>query len=220
MIELTHVWKQYQTPWALSDVSLSIPKGEFVLHHRSERFGKIHAPEDSSTRECAPTDGRIRLDGRTSSASPHPDPRPPPGHGHRLSGFPAVVPERACSTMSPFPSASSAHRPKELKRKVFLALRMVGLQSDLGPPGGSILRGAAAGGDRPGRGQQSPLLLADEPTGNLDPVLAQEIFTLFREINPQGTTVVICTHDREIVRRFAGRVLPLKEGRLMERDSL
>ncbi|HPH45019.1 MAG TPA: cell division ATP-binding protein FtsE, partial [Candidatus Aminicenantes bacterium] len=63
------------------------------------------------------------------------------------------------------------------------------------------------------------LLLADEPTGNLDPDLASEIIALFREINRQGTTVVICTHDREIVRKFAGRVLALREGRMRERGT-
>ncbi|MCC7294534.1 MAG: cell division ATP-binding protein FtsE, partial [Acidobacteria bacterium] len=49
--------------------------------------------------------------------------------------------------------------------------------------------------------------------------LASEIIALFREINRQGTTVVICTHDREIVRKFAGRVLALREGRMRERGT-
>ena len=63
------------------------------------------------------------------------------------------------------------------------------------------------------------ILLADEPTGNLDPDLAHEIFSLFREINKQGTTVIICTHDKELIRRFGGRVLHLQEGKLHGKDT-
>jgi len=62
------------------------------------------------------------------------------------------------------------------------------------------------------------ILLADEPTGNLDPDLAHEIFGLFRVINKQGTTVIICTHDKELIRRFGGRVLYLHEGKLHGKD--
>jgi len=60
------------------------------------------------------------------------------------------------------------------------------------------------------------ILLADEPTGNLDPDLAQEILTLFREVNAAGTTVVVATHDKHLITEFGGRVIMLDKGRLVD----
>jgi cell division transport system ATP-binding protein len=60
------------------------------------------------------------------------------------------------------------------------------------------------------------ILLADEPTGNLDPALSEEIMHLFAEINLRGTVVVIATHDVELIRRMGKRVLTLDHGRLRE----
>jgi cell division transport system ATP-binding protein len=58
------------------------------------------------------------------------------------------------------------------------------------------------------------ILLADEPTGNLDPELAREIMGLFRDINSHGTTVIIATHDRDMIQRMGRRVIALDHGRL------
>jgi len=60
------------------------------------------------------------------------------------------------------------------------------------------------------------LLLADEPTGNLDPVLSEEIMRLFLEINIRGTTVLVATHDFDLIRRMGKRVLSLDRGRLRD----
>ncbi len=60
------------------------------------------------------------------------------------------------------------------------------------------------------------LLLADEPTGNLDPDLSLEIMNLFREINAGGTTVLIATHDRELIRLVGRRSITLDQGRIVE----
>jgi cell division transport system ATP-binding protein len=60
------------------------------------------------------------------------------------------------------------------------------------------------------------LVLADEPTGNLDPDLSLEIMNLFREINARGTTVVVATHDRELIRQVGRRTLTLDHGHLVE----
>ena len=62
------------------------------------------------------------------------------------------------------------------------------------------------------------LLLADEPTGNLDPVLSEEIMKLFAEINIRGTTVFVATHDIELIRRMGKRVLTIEKGQLRDRD--
>jgi len=61
-----------------------------------------------------------------------------------------------------------------------------------------------------------PLLLADEPTGNLDPHLSRELFALFEQVSEQGTTVLIASHDLDLIRRMRKRVLVLSSGRLAD----
>jgi len=61
-----------------------------------------------------------------------------------------------------------------------------------------------------------PLLLADEPTGNLDPILSRELFGLFEQISEQGATVLIASHDLDLIRRMGKRVLVLSAGRLAD----
>jgi len=58
------------------------------------------------------------------------------------------------------------------------------------------------------------LLLADEPTGNLDPEMAAEIMALFQDVNARGTTVLVATHDREMIQRMGKRVITLERGRV------
>ncbi|MGE5200158.1 MAG: cell division ATP-binding protein FtsE, partial [Rhodospirillaceae bacterium] len=60
------------------------------------------------------------------------------------------------------------------------------------------------------------LILADEPTGNLDPDLSLEIMNLFRDINARGTTVLVATHNRELMRYVGRRCITLDHGRLVE----
>ena len=60
------------------------------------------------------------------------------------------------------------------------------------------------------------LILADEPTGNLDPDLSLEIMNLFREINARGTTVLVATHDRELINRVGRRSVTLDHGQIVE----
>ncbi|MDD4571835.1 MAG: cell division ATP-binding protein FtsE, partial [Clostridia bacterium] len=60
-----------------------------------------------------------------------------------------------------------------------------------------------------------PILLADEPTGNLDPDTSDELMDIFRQINEQGTTIVMATHDKRIVNNLNNRVLALRKGELI-----
>src|SRR5690242_16094954 len=64
-----------------------------------------------------------------------------------------------------------------------------------------------------------PILIADEPTGNLDPELSLEIMQLFKRLNQVGTTLLIASHDRGLVQQFAARVLHLKAGQLAEAEA-
>src|SRR5262245_61489010 len=106
--------------------------------------------------------------------------------------------------------------PSEVSRKVFVALKSVGLAHKQGAfpaqlSGGEQQRVAIARA----LVNDPPLLLADEPTGNLDPERGAEVMDLFREINLQGTTVIVATHDPTLLSRYGQRVLRLESGRLV-----
>ena len=64
------------------------------------------------------------------------------------------------------------------------------------------------------------LLLADEPTGNLDPALSREVMMMFEQFNDLGTTVLIATHDYDLIERMGYRVLTLSEGRMIGQERL
>ena len=103
------------------------------------------------------------------------------------------------------------------QRKTFQVLKWVGLQHRMNAlpeelSGGEQQRVAVARA----LVNEPQLVLADEPTGNLDPDLSLEIMNLFREINSRGTTVVVATHDRELIRRVGRRSVTLDHGRIVE----
>jgi cell division transport system ATP-binding protein len=103
------------------------------------------------------------------------------------------------------------------QRKTFQVLKWVGLQHRMNSSpqelsGGEQQRVAIARA----LVNEPQLVLADEPTGNLDPDLSLEIMNLFREINSRGTTVVVATHDRELIRRVGRRAVTLDHGNIVE----
>ena len=105
----------------------------------------------------------------------------------------------------------------EQKRRSYLALKGVGLPHRL-----NVTPDVLSGGEQQRVAiaravvNEPELLLADEPTGNLDPDLAVEIMRLFREINARGTTVVVATHDRDLIRRMQRRTIVLEHGRVSD----
>ncbi|MBN1938068.1 MAG: cell division ATP-binding protein FtsE [Candidatus Aminicenantes bacterium] len=219
MIDFRNVWKQYQKPaWALSDVSFSIAAGEMCFITGPSGSGKSTILR-LVTRECAPNDGQILVGGTEIRRIPGPKiyllRR---AMGVVFQDF-RLLHERRVFDNVAVPLRVLGLPEKDIKRKVFIALRMVGLHHRIWNTPSELSYGEQQRVAIARAVVNNPrLLLADEPTGNLDPDLASEIMSLFREINRQGTTVVICTHDRDIVRKFAGRVLPLREGRLRERE--
>ena len=104
----------------------------------------------------------------------------------------------------------------EIRRRVQAALDKVGLLKKA-----RALPVTLSGGEQQRVGiaravvSKPPVVLADEPTGNLDPDLSLEIMNLFRQFNQVGVTLLIATHDLALVERLGGRVLSLREGRLV-----
>ncbi len=220
MIELFHVWKQYQKPlWALSDVSLSVKKGEFCFITGPSGSGKSTLLK-VMYREVVPTEGQIIIAGKNVLKLPN----------HRIytirrqmgivfQDFRLLFHKRVFDNVA-IALQVLGTPVRDMKRKVFIALRMVSLQNKIWDEAASLSYGEQQRVAIARAIVNNPrILLADEPTGNLDPDLAHEIFGLFREINKQGTTVVLCTHDKELLRRFGGRVLALHEGKLLGRET-
>jgi cell division transport system ATP-binding protein len=103
------------------------------------------------------------------------------------------------------------------RRRAFQVLKWVGLQHRINAyprdlSGGEQQRIAIARA----LVNDPALVLADEPTGNLDPDLSLEIMNLLREVNAGGTTVVVATHDRELIRLVGRRTITLDQGRVVE----
>ena len=115
------------------------------------------------------------------------------------------------------PLVIAGHRHQEIQRRVRAALDKVGLldkerRYPVTLSGGEQQRVGIARAvvNKP------PLLLADEPTGNLDPALSAEIMTLFRQFNEVGVTVLIASHDLDLIRRMGQRILTLDHGELVD----
>jgi cell division transport system ATP-binding protein len=103
------------------------------------------------------------------------------------------------------------------RRRAFQVLKWVGLQHRMNAypldlSGGEQQRIAIARA----LVNDPALLLADEPTGNLDPDLSLEVMNLLREVNAGGTTVLVATHDRELIRLVGRRTITLEQGRIVE----
>ena len=217
MIEAASLSKQYSRGvYALRDLSLSIDKGEFIFLTGPSGAGKSTFLR-LLLREEIPTEGSLMVSGRdlaTMSSSET--------QAYRRSlGF-VFQDFRLISRMTVFQNVAFVMRvlgvPEIIQqRKTFQVLKWVGLQHRMNSvpeelSGGEQQRVAIARA----LVNEPQLVLADEPTGNLDPDLSLEIMNLFREINSRGTTVVVATHDRELIRRVGRRSITLDHGKVVE----
>ena len=217
MIETYHLSKLYSRGvYALRDLSLTIDKGEFVFLTGPSGAGKSTFLR-LLLREELPSEGALRVAGRdlrglgASQVQAY----------RRTVGF-VFQDFRLIPRFTVFRNVAFTMRvlgvPLAIQqRKTFQVLKWVGLQHRM-----NALPAELSGGEQQRIAiaralvNDPQLVLADEPTGNLDPDLSLEIMNLFREINARGTTVVVATHDRELIRRVGRRAITLDHGRVVE----
>jgi len=216
MIQAFHVYKQYdRDSLALSDVTLDVPKGEFCFLTGPSGAGKTTFLK-LVFREELPTQGQILVGGRNVTAIPDNQiPALRRSIGVVFQDFKLLKRKTILENVAFVLRILSVPAP-ERKRRAFAALKSVGLHHKMHAyplqlSGGEQQRVAIARALM----NEPILLLADEPTGNLDPEMAQEIMTLFQEVNSRGTTVLVATHDREMIQRMGKRVITLDKGRVV-----
>ncbi len=216
MIQLFHIFKTYEgNVTALSDITLRVDKGEFVFVTGPSGAGKTTLLKIIFG-SVIPSRGSIIIDGRNYLKIP---PREVPPLRRRM-GF-VFQDFKLINTKTVFENIALSLKvmglgPAEIKKRVWKALSYVKLQhrANFKPQvlsGGEQQRVAVARAIV----KEPAILLADEPTGNLDPDLALEIMEIFKEVNSRGTTVVVATHDRNLIKTMNKRTIALEGGRLV-----
>lgn len=216
MLNLYNVTKVYPNEVkALDDVSLTIKKGEFVFLVGPSGAGKTTLTR-IIFREELPTRGQVlfngknilRLRGREVALYRR-------KIGMVFQDF-RLLPQKTVFENVAFALQVSGAGRQEISRRVPEALARVGLAGKE-----NMLPAQLSGGEQQRVSiaraivREPVLLIADEPTGNLDPDTAWELMELFQQINQQGTTIIMSTHAREIVDAMQKRVIALSAGRVV-----
>jgi cell division transport system ATP-binding protein len=217
MIQFFHVYKTYaRDVEALVDINLHIQKGEFVFIAGPSGAGKTTLLR-LIYRDELPTSGQILVNGRNVVKLPG---RAIP-HLRRTIGVVfqdfKLLRDRSIAQNLALVYRVMGIPPAVGKRKVAHLLNLVGLSHKV-----QMMPYKVSGGEQQrvaiARALMNDplLLLADEPTGNLDDDLAADVMRLLRDINAKGTTVVVATHDMTMVRDIGRRSIILKGGRIVE----
>ncbi len=220
IIELRDVTKVYPGGhMALDRVSLAVDRGEFVFLVGPTGCGKSTLNK-TLIRDEAVTDGTVRIAGRDIGALPEKKiPQLRRNIGTVFQDF-KLLPDRTVYDNVAYALQVIGAPRAQIRSKVPEILRLVGLSTKLNSfpdqlSGGEQQRVSIARAFV----NHPPLLLADEPSGNLDPVTSIGVMQLLYRINKTGTTVVVVTHDREMVDSMRRRVIELYEGRVV-RDEV
>lgn len=216
MIKFDRVTKRYESSKeALSQVSFELQKGEMAFLTGRSGAGKSTLLK-LITRMETPTQGQLIVGGRNLGRLSR---RQVPYHRRQIGVVfqdHQLLADRTVYENVALPLKVSGYPRSQSERRVRAALDKVGLlgKEKLLPP-------ALSGGEQQRVGiaravvNRPTILLADEPTGNLDPQLSQEIFNLFEEFNRVGVCVLIASHDLGLIARHGHRVITLEDGRLV-----
>lgn len=213
MIEFVNVSKTYDNgTQALSNVNLKIDKGEFVFVVGASGAGKSTFLK-LIMREESTTEGTVIVNGYNLNEIKKKEiPYMRRTMGIVFQDF-RLIPKMTVYDNVAFPMRIIGCGEKKIKKRVSFVLHLVGLQhkADCYPS-------ELSGGERQRVGlaraivNNPPMIIADEPTGNLDPDMSFEITGLLNQINQNGTTVVMVTHEHELVRQFNKRVIVIDDG--------
>jgi len=222
VIQLFHVNKEYPGDGpALQDVTLTVEKAEFVFLTGPSGAGKSTLLKLIFCEEAA-TSGQLLLFGKNvAKIGARAIPYVRRNIGVVFQDF-KLLAQRTVAENVALPLEVQALADKEIRRRVKMLLRSVGLEhrAEKFPPslsGGEQQRVAVARA----LAADPALLLADEPTGNLDPDRTVEVMELLASANARGTTVVVATHDRSLLERYKRRTVVLERGRLVsDGDSI
>jgi len=217
LIETHHLSKLYSRGlYALRDLSIIVQKGEFVFLTGPSGAGKSTFLR-LLLRQERQSDGDIVVNGyNLSQLTSRQVQEYRRGIGFVFQDF-KLIPDRTVLENISFVPEVLGVPVAQQRRRAFQVLKWVGLQHRINAyprdlSGGEQQRIAIARA----LVNDPALVLADEPTGNLDPDLSLEIMNLFREINAGGTTVLVATHDRELIRLVGRRTIRLDQGRVVE----
>lgn len=220
MIEFSNVTKKYDhNITALENVNVSIKKGEFVFLVGPSGSGKSTFLK-LMIKEEEPTIGKIMIDGiDLSKVKPKDIPFLRRKVGFVFQDF-RLLYDRTVKENIEFALRVVEASEREIESQLKSVLELVGLSGkekfyphQLSGGEQQRISLARALATRP------PIIIADEPTGNLDPITADEIFKSLMEINSRGTTVLVVTHAKDIVNKLNKRVIALDHGKIVKDES-
>lgn len=218
MIELHNVFMSYQDSSALSDVSLKIERGEFVFVTGPSGAGKSTLLK-LLYGELVPTRGQVIVDSQNVTRMD----RNQTAFLRRKIGIVfqdfKLLPNRTVLENVGITLEVLGWGKKDIGKKVYHTLKQLGMEhkvnsTPLKLSGGEQQRVALARA----LVNDPKILLADEPTGNLDEENKDQILNIFKEANVRGTTVVVATHDRRLIENSHRRLVVLGQGRVVAGD--
>ena len=216
MIEFYRVTKEYHGRRVLKDVTFQVRKGEFVFLTGPSGAGKTTLLRLIYRAE-RPSDGQLIVNGMNVSAMrPSRVPSLRRSMGVVFQDY-KLLPARTVLENVTYVLKFLGETPAERRRRAYQVLRMLELHHRMSAfpeelSGGEQQRVALARA----LVNDPSLLIADEPTGNLDHRLALEVMKLFSDVNVRGTTVLVATHDQDLIRRAGRRCLTLEKGQIVE----